>query len=140
MQLNSRRLERHPSPWSRSPLKHSSKCSQLKSSRTNVSFYVTGLIKGGVHTSFILDEVNGGDGSVIDIEMGDHLKVGDASKYCVSIPQVPEVCFVKNVDELGFEGEVGVLYLAEDAKLFFVLPNLFGHYHRSSCDVLREGA
>ena len=71
--------------------------------------------------------------------MGDHSEVVEASKSCVSIPQDLEVSFVKNVDELGFEGEVGVLYLAEDAKLFFVLTNLFANYHCSSGDVLREG-
>ena len=58
----------------------------------------------------------------------------------MSIPQAPEVCFIKNVDELGFEGKVGVLYLAEYVKLFFVLPNLCANYHISSCDVLRDGA
>ena len=52
----------------------------------------------------------------------------------------PEVGFVEDVNELGFEGEVGVLYLTEDAKLFLVLVNLFAHYHCSSVDVLREGA
>ena len=56
------------------------------------------------------------------------------------IPQAPEVSFIKNVNELGFEGEVRVLYLAEDAKLFFVLTNLFANCHCSSGDVLREGA
>ena len=58
----------------------------------------------------------------------------------MSIPQDPEVGFIKDVDELGFEGKVGVLYLTEDAKLFLVLANLFAHYHCSSVDVLREGA
>ena len=58
----------------------------------------------------------------------------------MSIPQAPEVGFVEDVDELGTEGEVGVLNLTEDAKLFLVLANLFAHHHCSSVDVLGEGA
>ena len=58
----------------------------------------------------------------------------------MSIPQAPEVGFVEDVDELGLEGEVGVLDLTEDAKLFLVLANLFAHHHCSSVDVLGEVA
>ena len=58
----------------------------------------------------------------------------------MSIPQAPEVGFVEDVDDLGLEGEVGVLYLTEYAKLFLVLANLFAHHHCSFVDVLREGA
>ena len=58
----------------------------------------------------------------------------------MSIPQAPEVGFVEDVDDLGLEGEVRVLYLTEDAKLFLVLANLFAHHHCGSVDVLREGA
>ena len=58
--------------------------------------------QGGVHASFVLDEVNGGDGPVVDVEVGDHSEVGNASKSRVSIPQAPEVGFVEDVDELGF--------------------------------------
>ena len=79
-------------------------------------------------------------GAVVDVEVGDHLEVGHSSEARVSIPQAPEVGFVEDVDELGFEGEVGVLDLTEDAKLFLVLVNLFAHYHCISVDFLREGA
>ena len=99
-----------------------------------------GLVDGDVHASFVLDEVNGGDGPVVDVEVGDHLEVGNSSEARVSIPQAPEVGFVEDVDELGLEGEVGVLDLKEDVKLFLVLANFFAHHHCSSVDVLREGA
>ena len=61
-----------------------------------------GLVEGDVHASFVLDEVDGGDGPVVDVEVGDHLEVGKSSKSRVSIPQAPEVGFVEDVDELVF--------------------------------------
>ena len=54
-----------------------------------------GLVEGYVHVSIVLDEVNGSDGPVVDVEVGDHLEVGNSSKSRVSIPQAPEVGFVK---------------------------------------------
>ena len=98
------------------------------------------MVEGDVHASFVLDEVDGGDGPVVDVEVGYHLEVGHSSEARVSIPQALEVGFVKDVDELGLEGEVGVLYLTEDAMLFLVLANFFAHHHCSSVDVLGEGA
>ena len=51
---------------------------------------------------FVIDEVNGDDGPVVDVEVVDYSEVGNASKSRVSIPQAPEVGFVEDVDELGF--------------------------------------
>ena len=39
----------------------------------------------------------------------------------MSILQASEVGFIEDVDELGLEGEVRVLDLTEDVKLFLVL-------------------
>ena len=66
-------------------------------------------------------EVDGGDGPVVDVEVGDHLEIRHSGKARVSIPQAAEVGFIKDVNELGLEGEVGVLDLTEDAELFLVL-------------------
>ena len=61
-----------------------------------------GLVEGDVHASFVLDEDDGGDGPIVDVEVGDNLKVGNSSESSVSIPQAPKVGFVEDVDELGF--------------------------------------
>ena len=98
------------------------------------------LVERNVHASLVLDEVDGSDGTVVDVEVGYHLEVGHSGEARVSIPQAPEVGFVEDVDELGIEGEVGVLYLTEDAKLFLVLANLLAHHHCSYVDVLGECA
>ena len=43
--------------------------------RATASFDGAGLVEGGVHTSFVFDEVKGGDNSVVCVEMGDNLEV-----------------------------------------------------------------
>ena len=49
-----------------------------------------GLVEGDVHALFVLNEVDGGDGPIVDVDVGYNLEVGHSSESRVSIPQAPE--------------------------------------------------
>ena len=47
----------------------------IKFAEAGASPFTMVQITGKVHASLVLDEVDGGDGPVVDVEVGDHLKI-----------------------------------------------------------------